>query len=206
MSGAGLAIAGSGVREGTAFGFFGKIPARGDFVRAGLPRSFIETWDAWLQGVIAGSREILGETWLPAWMEAPIWRFALGPGIAGPDAVLGLWIPSVDRAGRHFPLTLAYVAAGSVWALHRAAAGWLDAAERIGLAALEEDTPPDIMAEALRTVETGEAPDLEPIQEAPTQWWTAGGPFVAAQRMALPRLPDAPEFAKMLSDAAGQGG
>ena len=33
-------------------GFWGKLPARGDFVRAGLPRSFVEPWDAWLQSAL----------------------------------------------------------------------------------------------------------------------------------------------------------
>jgi len=91
-------------------GFFGKIPSRGDFVRAGLPRSFISPWDEWLQAMLPASREALGETWQDAWMEAPIWRFLIQPGICGPDAVLGVFMPSVDRAGRYFPLTLACVA------------------------------------------------------------------------------------------------
>ncbi len=41
-------------------GFFGKLPARGDFVRQGLPRSFTDTWDAWVAGALAGSRDRLG--------------------------------------------------------------------------------------------------------------------------------------------------
>ena len=94
-------------------GFFGKLPARGDFVRAGLPRSFIDPWDAWLQQVLPASRRILGEAWEPAWLEAPVWRFALPPNLCGPEPVVGLWLPSVDRAGRYFPLMLG-CAGGSV--------------------------------------------------------------------------------------------
>ena len=44
---------------GVVAGFYGKLPARGDFVRAGLPRDFIDPWDAWLQSVIAGSRTLV---------------------------------------------------------------------------------------------------------------------------------------------------
>src|SRR5690242_17623822 len=98
--------------SGSARGFFGKIPSRGDFVRAGLPGGFVRPWDEWLQLVMAGSRVRLGSDWLPAWMEAPVWRFLLPAGICGPDPVLGVWMPSVDLAGRHFPLTLAIVAPG----------------------------------------------------------------------------------------------
>ncbi len=65
-------------------GFSGKLPARGDFVARGLPRSFAEPWDAWLSEVVPGSRAILGEGWLDAWLEAPIWHFALPAGHCGP--------------------------------------------------------------------------------------------------------------------------
>ena len=58
-------------------GFYGKLPARGDFVRGALPRDFTDRWDAWLAPAIAGSRERMGEAWLPAFLEAPVWRFAL---------------------------------------------------------------------------------------------------------------------------------
>ena len=85
----------------------GKLPARGDFVRAGLPRDFTDPWDDWLQSVMAGSRALMGEAWLPAFLEAPVWRFTLPPGMCGEQAVLGLMLPSVDKAGRYFPLTFA---------------------------------------------------------------------------------------------------
>ena len=90
-----------------AVGFYGKLPARGDFVRVGLPRDFIDPWDDWLQAVIAGSRSLMGDAWLPAFLEAPVWRFALPPGMCGGQAALGLMLPSVDQAGRYFPLTFA---------------------------------------------------------------------------------------------------
>ena len=73
-------------------GFYGKLPARGDFVRAGLPRDFTDPWDDWLQSVIAGSRSLMGDAWLPAFLEAPVWRFTLprrhvrDTGGARPDA------------------------------------------------------------------------------------------------------------------------
>ena len=88
-------------------GFYGKLPARGDFVRAGLPRDFIDPWDGWLQSVMAGSRALMGDAWLPAFLEAPVWRFTLPPGMCGAQAAFGLMLPSVDRAGRYFPLTFA---------------------------------------------------------------------------------------------------
>lgn len=39
-------------------------------------------------------------------MSVPIWRFCLTAGLAGPDRIIGILMPSVDRVGRRFPLTL----------------------------------------------------------------------------------------------------
>src|SRR4029077_19417168 len=62
---------------GVVTGFYIKLPARGEFVRAGVPRDFAAPWDAWLQSVIAGSRTLMGDAWLPAFLEAPVWCFPL---------------------------------------------------------------------------------------------------------------------------------
>ena len=59
-----------GSPTGSTTGFFGKLPARGDFVRAGLTRGFIEPWDSWLRQVMPASRGILGETWTAAWLRS----------------------------------------------------------------------------------------------------------------------------------------
>src|SRR5215469_6700141 len=94
------ALPASSVRDGIV-GFYGKIPSRGDFVRSGLPHDFIEPWDHWIQDGIAVSRDALGERWIGAWLHAAIWSFFLAPGVCGAGAVLGLWMPSIDRVGRH---------------------------------------------------------------------------------------------------------
>ena len=122
-------------------GLFGKLPARGDFVRAGLPGDFVAAWDDWLQDVLAASRAQLGAAWLPAFLKAPVWRFLLPPGRCGAGGVLGVLLPSVDRVGRYFPLTLAAVMPPAEAAPDDAA--WLDAAVAAGLAALERDAAPD---------------------------------------------------------------
>jgi type VI secretion system protein ImpM len=88
-------------------GFYGKILSHGDFVNRRLPHQFINTWDRWLQAAIARGAELLPEDWLDCYLCAPIWRFALGPGVCGDDAWLGILMPSVDKVGRHFPLTIA---------------------------------------------------------------------------------------------------
>ena len=90
-----------------AAGFYGKLPSHGDFVSRRLPREFLDVWDSWLQQAVAESKARLGSDWLDAYLNSPIWRFALMPGICGDQAYLGLMMPSIDRVGRYFPLTVA---------------------------------------------------------------------------------------------------
>jgi type VI secretion system protein ImpM len=44
---------------------------------------------------------------MEAYLTAPIWRFVLLPGIINHQAWTGLIMPSVDKVGRYFPLTVA---------------------------------------------------------------------------------------------------
>ena len=87
-------------------GFYGKLFSTGDFVRRGFPVEIYELWDPWLQQGLLHSRAALGEHWLDAYLSAPIWRFVLAPGLAGDAAWVGAMMPSVDRVGRYFPLTV----------------------------------------------------------------------------------------------------
>jgi type VI secretion system protein ImpM len=176
-------------------GFLGKLPARGDFVTRGLPRGFAEAWDSWLAEAMSGSRAILGEAWLPAWLEAPIWRFALPAGHCGPDAVAGVMLPSVDRSGRHWPLTLAAVVPGFAGAPIPNDA-WLAVLEDAGLEAVMSDAEPDRVAERIALAPAGFG-----FGGGSGNWWTEGAPRVAPRRFAAGALPGPAAFAKMLQDA-----
>ncbi|NWA02518.1 type VI secretion system-associated protein TagF [Pseudomonas gingeri] len=88
-------------------GFFGKVMSHGDFVMRRLPAGFLREWDNWLQAGLQHSRERLGEQWLAVYLCSPVWRFALSAGVCGEQAWCGVMIPSLDRVGRYFPLTLA---------------------------------------------------------------------------------------------------
>ena len=185
-----------------AAGFFGKIPSRGDFVRHGLPPDFVAALDGWWQQVLSGSRERLGETWVDAWMEAPVWRFALPPGVCGAGAAVGLWLPSTDKAGRLFPLTFALI--GRSWRDVAQSRPFLDAAEAVGLRSLEEDLGPDDMAVALAAAAGQVGDALEQPASGSTLWWTHGSPFVAPARRPVAGMPDFRIFATMLRDDAAR--
>ena len=131
--------------QGFAPGWYGKVPAAGDFIARRLPAAFSEPWDRWLQAALAGSRERLGEGWHEAFFSMPAWRFVLGPGVVSRNAWAGLMVPSVDSVGRHFPLTVASAlpaepvdAVGTLLA----ATPWFEDIEAIALSALTPGADP----------------------------------------------------------------
>ncbi|MDE2319136.1 MAG: type VI secretion system-associated protein TagF [Rhodospirillales bacterium] len=157
-------------------GFFGKLPARGDFLRAGLPEEVVAPLDLWCRKCLVESRAALGADWEQAWMTAPIWRFFLPPGACGAQSLLGVWLPSMDKAGRHYPFILC--AAGDDLAQ---GGNWLTVAEAEGLAGVVEDKPHEAIAAAL----------AGPVADAPLPapgWWTEGSPLVRPQRLEIQEL------------------
>jgi len=122
-------------------GMYGKIPILGDFVSRGLPTDFIQFWDAWLQDSISKSQQILGTGWLDIFLTSPIWRFMLSPGVCGEKAWAGVLIPSVDRVGRYFPLTLAASVPEdtAIPRLLDQAGEWFEAVEQMALSGLQND-------------------------------------------------------------------
>lgn len=120
-------------------GFFGKLPAAGDFVQRRLPAGFVGAWDGWLQAAMLASRAALGDDWLGHYRDMAPWRFLLARG--GVDAAnwLGVTLPSLDRVGRYFPLTLALPVAGALDAVATltGAGAWFAELEQAGHAALD---------------------------------------------------------------------
>ncbi len=89
------------------FGYFGKVPLRGDFVRFNLPQSFVKVWDDWLQQIIPVGEQLHGDKWPDLYHKGNQYRFALSTGIAGAQAWAGILVPSSDKVGRRFPFCLA---------------------------------------------------------------------------------------------------
>ncbi len=120
-------------------GVFGKLPARRDFVQHMVEPRLMELIDPWLQGAVAQSREQLGEGWLQTYLQAPIWRFWIGPKITGKPA-LGALMPSVDGVGRYFPLCIIGTFDTMVGPPEiDEQDAWFDAVEGIMLATLADD-------------------------------------------------------------------
>lgn len=155
------------------FGAFGKIPSLGDFLRFDLPQSFVGAWDRLLQDALPHVRGTLGQRWNACYSTAPIWRFTLTAGLAGPQGAQGVVMPSVDRVGRLFPLTIAATlpAGRSAVQAHLAATQTFEALELIALDALDDAMTLAQLTERVRAVR------LPGLQSTPI--FAAGTGFLA---------------------------
>lgn len=213
----------------TTLGFYGKLASRGDFVSRGLPQSFIQPWDSWLAAGLHVSQRQLGEDWLNVYLVSPLWRFALAAGVCGPDAVVGGLMPSIDRVGRYFPLTIAQTLEPeqSLAALVSAPEEWFEQAEALMLSTLERDSdfltfdegvsalgmlPMAQRASTSRSAGLQRAFTNEPDSrhrvlaelacEGASLWWGKGCERIAPDLVHCQGLPDAAEFG---SYVLGQG-
>ncbi|MEM7439074.1 MAG: type VI secretion system-associated protein TagF [Pseudomonadota bacterium] len=181
------------------YGFYGKMPGHGDFVRSKADPGFVAAWDTWLQASFSDSRTRLGDAWQAAYEAMPIWRFTLPGGVCGDDPILGVMMPSQDRVGRMFPLT--------VFARLKMAAGQgaLDAEPlmtELEDAALEtlDCTPQDRLRARLDAMA---APDTTDASDGATHWLSTffGG---AARRdtFSFAALPSPARFTQLLNPGA----
>lgn len=171
-------------------GVFGKLPGRGDFLARDLDPVFTDAWHAWLARELPKARRRLGDRFRRAYLEAPIWRFALPGGVAGPEPATGVMIPSVDAVDREFPLTLA--AAGPV-----AEPAWYGAIEDLALAALVDGWRAEPWLAALAALNP---PRGAGEVSATVRFWSDGSPLVAPGALAFAALPTGADFQRLLVD------
>jgi len=150
-------------------GWYGKLPSLGDFASRRLPVEFVKVWDAWLQEVIPASRDALAERWFDCYLTMPIWRFVLLPGLLTDTGWAGVLMPSVDRVGRHFPLTLALELPSRTGAAHALFDGaeWFAGLEDAALAVLDPTRGADDLDAALALSGLTPPPPIE--SDVPTQ-------------------------------------
>jgi type VI secretion system protein ImpM len=188
----GPTVSGDSAQAAALPGWYGKIPALGDFASRRLAPAFIGFWDAWLQRqILAG-----GAHGLP-------WRFLLLPGVCGAGCWAGLLAPSRDKVGRRFPLTLALGLApqpDTVAAL-LAAEDWFAALDAIALAVYEAGTGPDQLDAALLATPAPGAPPAAADEAARAlgQWWRQ--PSSSCTALAL-GPPDGDRIGLLLARAA----
>lgn len=201
-----------------AAGWFGKMPALGDFASRRLPDPWIAAWDAWLQQELMDSRERLGDdAWSALYMVAPVRRFWLAPGLLTREAWSGVLMPSVDRVGRQFPFTLAAPLRDGQDHLVDACASedWFDAADALAREVLDPTFDIEALEQAIAHLP---APHGERRIEDPggirvaqrlhaeharlgSVWWCEGARDAAAY-LGAETLPRGEAFMALLRDGA----
>ncbi len=172
-------------------GYYGKVASQGDFVTRGLTPAVETTIDAWLRASIRESQHSMGAGWLDAFLVAPVWRMALGPGIAGLETVAGVMMPSVDRVGRYFPLVVAAILPGISPPLLRLAksTAFYDALENLALSTLHNGFSLATFEKdmsRLRVAAAQVAPNEAKAEDGLSLWWTGPGVKNAFQSEGLP--------------------
>ncbi|TIN80344.1 type VI secretion system-associated protein TagF [Mesorhizobium sp.] len=144
-------------------GFYGKMPATGDFVTRRLPGDFVRIWDRWLAQHIV---PLIGQE---AWPATTALRFLAGPAFFGASA--GIILQSADRVGRQFPLSIIAQLPEAPVELAYAEA-WFDGIEEVAIAAQHGELTPDELNTALAALPV---PPVEPSEEIITDlvMWTA---------------------------------
>lgn len=153
-------------------GLFGKHPTAGDFLRVEAASELVRAFDRWLSAaLVAGER--LSSSWPALYAGAPPVFFLFHGESAARSArcLLGLFVPSADRAGRAFPLVVfselelaPLAAAHPVLPYHR----FLHDALR--LLSRREQFAADTLAEAVRALPPPGPGDLEAAQARHDQY------------------------------------
>jgi type VI secretion system protein ImpM len=145
---------------------FGKLPAHGDFVARGLDPAEREVLDHWLSAEVEAARQAHGEAFAYRYDVAPPWRFVTEEVSAWRGGAVA---PSIDSAGRRFPILLSGSASDPA-----AAAGLAERCEETIYTALGDRWDADRTYAHLCGLAGASA-------DGANGWWTLGnGEFSAA--------------------------
>jgi type VI secretion system protein ImpM len=137
---------------------FGKLPAHGDFVSRGITPSERDRLDMWLSDEMREARARFGEDFDVRYDTAPPWLFAHGE--EG-----GVLCPSVDAAGRRFPLLVGRSSGSGASA---------NGCAEVAYEALAETLTADDVVMRVNERETSDQ------AETPQGWWPFEAPELAA--------------------------
>jgi type VI secretion system protein ImpM len=143
---------------------FGKMPTHGDFVSRGLDQRERDRLDAWLSSGMAAARERLADRFEPCFDAAPSWCFAS----PDPDGSWsgGALCPSIDAAGRRFPLVVARRAPSSLEAEDSARL-----CAEVLCDAFEHAYDADALWRAVGEIAAAAGPEATTPGAASAQWW-----------------------------------
>ncbi|MCZ8016047.1 MAG: type VI secretion system-associated protein TagF [Limnobacter sp.] len=160
--------------------WFGKLPCVGDFCSHNMSICLLSELDDWLSTAMQAGSGSHGPAWTRAYFETPIHGFVWGhntlPAL-GEVLVVGVLMPSVDKAGRAFPFVLLeQLDSSSCTELSREALlDWFFHAHIVCADALNEEWPLLKLNDSLLgmpTIRAGQgAGTTLPVQREHTHWF-----------------------------------
>lgn len=178
-----------------AFGYFGKMAGDADVIGAGLDAGFVGHWDAMLSAGLSRLRVHGGPTWPQRYFTAPMWRFAIAPGVCAPCWTSGVMMPSEDAAGEPYPLTLAW----SGTAAPAPSGRWLDELEYLALLCLNQRMRARRLGRELAGLDApGMAGGWQEARRGRVRFWTTDPVGEGCSLVEIDGLPSAGALAAML--------
>ena len=132
------------VPDDEQIGWYGKLPAAGDFLYRRVPRELQAWWDRWMQNGL-GTFKRWPDAMTRHYVVAPVWNFAI-PATQGVDAVqFGCLAPSCDRVGRYYPVCVTLQVAASSYrpSMLEGSAAWYWQCGTALLQAIRHSVAPD---------------------------------------------------------------
>ena len=90
---------------GQRTGCYGKLPIFGDFLRYNAGSAIVRALDQWFQEGIRNCEQTLGRSWGKEFAATAPLRF-LFVSSQGGGALIGVFVPGVDKAGRRYPFVV----------------------------------------------------------------------------------------------------
>lgn len=172
-------------------GYFGKVPSQGDFVSSGFGKDLTDRLDEWLRLNVRASQEEMGRGWLDAFLVAPVWKFAIAPGVLSPEAMIGVMMPSVDRVGRYFPLVVGARLGQIPPSLANLCAlrPWFEQAEAVARSTLDARFTLATLEEQTQSLGSYAIPPVNGVPQetlCASRWWAGTRPENAATFETMP--------------------
>lgn len=186
--------------------WFGKIPAVGDFCASDMPAAVEAELDQWISTCMQRCELLFNQQWLTLYFAAPMSAFYWPPGVCkslGNAHAVGVLMPSVDKAGRAYPLivlqTLHSQPDTCCESLHFE--DWLKHMHRICSQTLDEDWPPEVLNRALSELPAlhQQTLQLDLQTSAPPKplWFSLQLDGIEPHQLDCEGLPDAVQFCRL---------
>lgn len=186
--------------------WFGKIPAVGDFCGDSMPQAVESELDRWISDCLRNCEQLYGQDWLQLYFSAPMSGFYWPSGVCrslGQNHAVGILMPSVDKAGRAYPLIVLQVLEPQPNPEQTKVSlqQWLMKVHTICSQTLEDDWPPEALNQALSELPilTQHAVQLEIKASGTPQahWFTLQDNGIEQHQLACEGLPNAIQFGQL---------